>query len=59
MNGRHSDRRAPQQQAARRAAAMPAARTKKCGPCQTRRLTGTAWGAWSVTGGLIRRSCNL
>jgi len=38
MNGGHSDHRAPQQQAARRAAAMLAARPKKCGPCQTRRL---------------------
>src|ERR1700761_9220261 len=33
--------------------------TKRCGPGQTRRLTGTAFGRVIVTGGLIRRRRNL
>jgi len=34
-------------------------RSKKRGPGQTRRLTGTALGRVIVTGGLIRREANL
>jgi hypothetical protein len=34
-------------------------RDKKCGPGQTRRLTGTALGRVIVTGGLIKRRRNL
>ena len=33
--------------------------TKRCGPGQTRRLTGTALGRVIVTGGLIKRRRNL
>src|SRR4051812_5417593 len=63
--GAYCDCGTPPQQAARRVAAMLTRNcgqrlpTKKCGPCQTRRLTGTALGRLIGDGGLTRRSCSL